>query len=85
MYYVKMKDTFMSGWGKASKKTNILVIECKTADEADIVADNARARSEMKYVAILRTKPKYKASTHLVQYKTKADMPRWFEKGAFTR
>ena len=48
MYYVTMTDKFMSGWGKADKKINKLVISCNTFDEALIVSGNAGRRNEMK-------------------------------------
>ena len=46
MYYVKTVDTFMSGWGKAEDKVNILVFLCDSMDEAEIVAENAGNRSD---------------------------------------
>ena len=49
-FYVTCHDTFMSGWGKADGKRNYCVFLCDTEEEATIVADNCRARSEMKSI-----------------------------------
>ena len=58
-WYVTMTDKFMSGWGMAEGKTNKLIIECETYEEAQVIERNARKRSEMRYVNITRTKPRY--------------------------
>jgi hypothetical protein len=81
-YWVSMTDRFLSGWGSAEGKTNKLVIECDNYEEAEIVADNARRRSEMKYINICLNKPRYGKGV-LVSYHGKGDYGRWFEKGAF--
>jgi hypothetical protein len=81
--YVTMTDSFMSGWGLADGKTNKLVIVCDSFEEAEIVKKNAQNRSEMKYVNIVYSKPRYNKRFCLTQFKTKEDMPRWFEEGAF--
>jgi hypothetical protein len=52
MYYVTMRDKFMSGWGLANGKSNYLVFRCETEQEADIVADNAANRSDMHKIKI---------------------------------
>lgn len=83
MYWVTMTDNFMSGWGMAEGKINKLVIECETLNEAEIVAENARNRSEMEYVNITTNKPYYNDDKYFTSWKTKEDMPRWFKKGAF--
>lgn len=59
MYYVTMTDTFMSGWGLAEGKTNKLIIECETYEEALTIEHNARNRPEMKYVSISSKRPRY--------------------------
>lgn len=83
-FYVTMTDGFMSGWGHAEGKINKLVMECDGIVEAGIVRDNADARSEMKYVNICSSKPSYPAHSHLTQFKTKEDYPRWYQEGAFS-
>lgn len=82
-YWVTMTDRFMSGWGLASNKTNKLIFECADYSEACIVEANAKARSEMKYVNICTTKPRYNGSSVLAQTKTKDEYPSWYESGYF--
>lgn len=84
MVYVTMTDKFMSDWGMAEGKTNKLVFECEDMQEAEIVADNARARSEMKRVSISQKMPRYSNNT-LVSFKTKEDAGNWFVKGYFSK
>jgi hypothetical protein len=72
-FWVTMTDKFMSGWGKAANKTNKLVIECDTYQQAEIIERNARKRSEMKFVNICSNKPRY-GSNVLVSPKHYNDM-----------
>jgi hypothetical protein len=72
-YYVAMTDNFMSGWGKAQGKTNKLVIECDTYEQAALIEKNARTRSEMKYINICTKKPYYRSNV-LVSMKHFSDM-----------
>ena len=58
-YFVTMTDKFMSGWGMAEGKTNKLIIECETMEQARIIEKNAKKRPEMKYVNITNKKPYY--------------------------
>lgn len=67
MYYVTMTDRVMSGWGEAKGKINKLIISCYTYDEALIVAQNAKNRSEMKYINIRNAKPYYSSKSHDTQ------------------
>jgi len=82
-YYVTMTDKFMSGWGCARGKINKLVFECETLEEAEIVADNARNRTDQKYINICSRKPYYPSSRYYVQVKTKKDYPSWYKRGHF--
>ena len=82
-YYVIATDTFLSGWGLAKNRLNKLVIECESLNEAEIVSNNAKARSDMKDVKIMNTRPQYSITEVLENYKTKEDMPRWFEPNAW--
>ena len=76
MFYVTMTDKFMSGWGHAQGRTNKLIIECNTIDEAEQIERAARLRNEMKYVNICTRRPRY--SAHVVEsWKTYADMTGW--------
>lgn len=81
--WVTMTDRFMSGWGQADGKNNKLVFVCVNGTEAETVAENARNRSDMKYVNICYTKPHYSPASNFVQIKTKADYPSWYEPGYF--
>jgi len=74
MYYVTMTDKFMSGWGLAEGKTNKLVIECETYDQASQIERAAKTRSEMKGVNILTSKPYYSEAHVLTSWKTYEDM-----------
>lgn len=91
-YYVTMTDKFMSGWGPATNRLNKLIFVCDSWSEANIVADNADARSDMKYVNVCARKPRYFRATfgsdyeldgYYCQIKTKADYPSWYEAGYF--
>lgn len=84
-YYVSMLDRFMSGWGMAEGKMNRLVIQCDTKEEADIVRGNARARSEMSGIEILRKRPVYEDNAYFTSYHDKTDYERWFVEGAFNK
>lgn len=72
-FWVSMTDKFMSGWGKATNKTNKLVIECDTYQQAEAIERNARKRPEMKYINICISKPHY-GSHVLVSLKHFNDM-----------
>ena len=56
--YVRMTDTFMSGWGRAEGKTNVLVIECDTWEQALAIRQAARDRREMRRIAICGSLPR---------------------------
>lgn len=56
--YVRMEDEFMSGWGMAEGKTNVLVIECDTLEQAQQIEKAGKRRPEMKGVRIVTTEPK---------------------------
>lgn len=82
-YYVTMTDKFMSGWGMADNKTNKLVIECDSYEEAEIVYNNAINKSEMKYVNLNMTKPYYNQDNYEVSRHDKSDYPHWFKPNYF--
>lgn len=60
-FYVTMTDKYLSGWGVSEGKTNKLIIECDTIEQAEQIERAARNRSEMRYVNIRMTKPHYSA------------------------
>ena len=76
MFYVTMTDKFLSGWGYAKGRTNKLIVECNTIDEAAQIERAARQRAEMKYVNICTRRPRYGAHV-LESWKTYADMTGW--------
>ena len=82
-YYVSMTDRFMSGWGEARGKINKLVFDCESYEEALIVRDNARNRTDQIYINICMNKPYYDKRFYLVQYKTKEDYESWYVKDFF--
>ena len=58
-------------------KTNKLIIECETIEQAEQIERAARYRDEMRYVHIRMTKPRYGANV-LETWKTWADLgPIW--------
>lgn len=82
-YYVTTTDTFMSGWGNAEAKTNKLIIPTSSYEEAEIVADNARQRSDQKNINIVQNKPSYNLNNYYVQVKTKESFEPWFKQNNF--
>jgi hypothetical protein len=82
-FWVTTTDTFMSGWGKAEGLKNKLALPCATYEEALIVADNARNRSDQKNVNIRTTKPNLNQKGVLYQMKDKTEYPNWYQKGYF--
>lgn len=82
-WYVVTHDTFLSGWGKASNKSNVLVFGCDSLEEAEVVAENAKNRSDQKNVRINSQKPHFDKQSYFVQYKDKSIYPKWYEKDAF--
>ena len=84
--YVTMTDRFMSGWGGAAGKTAKYVIVCDNYQEAEIVADNARSRTEMKYVNIVvGRKPSFNTKRFQVSYADKKKAKNWFIPGYFRK
>jgi hypothetical protein len=72
-YYVTMTDKFMSGWGVAQGKTNKLIIECETSQQAEQIERAALRRAEMRYVSVRTTKPRY-GSGIVESWKTWGDL-----------
>lgn len=60
-YYVRMTDKFMSGWGRAEGKINVLVVECDTWEQAAAIEKAAHERREMRRVQICSTPPRERA------------------------
>lgn len=92
-YYVTTTDSFMSGWGPATGLTNKLIFPCDSYEKAVIVANNANARGDQKYVNICSSKPSYYRSTfgddyhtgnYYVQIKTERTHPNWYTRNYFS-
>ena len=79
MFYVTMTDRFLGGWGMARDKINKLILPCETLKEAEIVAQNAADRSEMKYINICETKPYYNPRRYCVSWHDKTDYGTWYK------
>lgn len=79
-HYVTMKDTFMSGWGYAKGKSNMLIFVCDSRAEALRLMAYARSRPEMRYINYRGTrKPYYNPTRYYAQIKTRAEYPTWYE------
>ncbi len=78
-YWVSMTDNFMSGWGKAKGKVNKLVLECDSREEALIVEQNARKRSDQNDIKIHGQEPVFGDDFFYVSYKTKKEYPKWYD------
>jgi hypothetical protein len=72
-FYVTMTDKYLSGWGVSENKTNKLIIECQTIEQAEQIERAAKSRSEMRYINIRTTKPYYGANV-LETWKTWGDL-----------
>jgi len=83
-YYVVMDDPFFSGWGPSEGKTSTYIYPCANYAEAEVVAENAKARKDQKRVRINVGKPKLSRG-HLYQLKTRADGPSWYVPGYFAK
>jgi hypothetical protein len=76
-FFVVAVDRFMSGWGLASGKRNVIVFKCETYAEAERIELRLRARSEMSRVRVNSTPYRAKRGD-LVSLKTKATAPSWY-------
>ena len=76
-----MVDTFMSGWGKAEGKQNILIFECENKAEAYTVARYASTRNDQRDIHVYREDqqlPEFNPKKFYVQHKTKSEYPLWY-------
>ena len=84
-FYVLCNDSFMSGCGHAAGEINTLIFPCESHDQALIVEQNARNRSDMRYVRVVANKPRLKPLGYLYQVKTPDTYPNWYQVGYFKR
>lgn len=59
-FYVLAEDRFMSGWGEAKGKVNVVVFPAASYEEAEWIARKLHNRSEMKRIRINMHKPQFK-------------------------
>ena len=86
MIYVTVTDTFMSGWGEAKGKENILIFECETEEEADIVYENCKNRNDFEDVGMyFDDYPYFDSEIFYVQHKDRIIYPCYYEEGYFTK
>ena len=87
MYFVTMTDAFLSGWGEAEGKTNKLVFVCMDYEQAKIVSDNAKARTDMKRVNICTNYPYhlFNNDRYYTQEKIRDEYPNFYEKDFFKK
>lgn len=76
-------DSFMSGWGHAPGKS-YFAVPCASLEQAEIVEENMRHRSEMKRVRIVYKdyRPRLRAGDHL-SIRNMSDCSRFYERGGF--
>ncbi len=77
-FYVCCTDSFM-----CSGRKNRLIFPCDSAEEAEIVENNALARKDQKRVTLCTAKPKLNLNLNEYQVKTKNDYPSWYVAGYF--
>jgi len=82
--FVVATDSFMSGWGGAAGGRSIFAVPVRSPKEAEIVADNMRARSEMKRVRIVGHdyKPRLRNGDHL-SIRAMDNCARFYKPGGF--
>jgi len=73
MFYVRMTDKCMTGWGPAEGKVNILVVACATLEQAEQIEAAARRRSEMLRIMICSSIPRNRHGV-LYSHREFADM-----------
>ena len=78
--YVLSNDSFMSGWGEARDKTTTIILPCASYEQAQIVFDNAKARTDQKNVRIVAHKPRFRSGV-LYSLLTIDTSSAWFEPG----
>ncbi len=82
-FLVVATDKFMSGWGNAPGRS-LFAVPCRSWEEAKIVEENMRHRSEMKRVRIVGAayRPKLRNGDHY-SIRDMSDCSRFYERGGF--
>ena len=65
MFYVRMIDKFMSGWGKARGMRSVYVVVCDTYEQAEQIERAAQRRPEMTRITISETRPRTRKNQRL--------------------
>jgi hypothetical protein len=81
VWFAIATDSCMSGWGRAPGRS-LFAVPCRTRADAEVAADNLRARSEMKRVRIVFTGTRIRmwAGDHM---SVSAMADHWFTPGYF--
>ncbi len=77
-YYVICDDRFMSFWGLSEGKINTIVLGCADYTTAQIVANNARGRSDQKNIKLLDHKPTLYPTAHYYSIHDESDYKGWY-------
>ena len=75
MIYISMIDNFMSGWGMAEGKKNVLIFECGDSQEAIKVMNYGQTREEMSDAFVSPRKPEFNSDMFYSQVKNKENFP----------
>ncbi len=83
VFLVVATDSFMSGWGHAPGRS-LFAVPCRSWEEAKIVEDNMRHRSEMKRVRVVGKgyRPKLRDGDHY-SIRDMSDCDRFYRPGGF--
>lgn len=76
MFYVSATDKFCSGWGRARDKVSKMVYLCETEDEALLVYNNCKRRTDLKRPSMSKRVPVFNNAD--VSYFTRKDSSRMY-------
>lgn len=83
-FYVLAVDSALSGWGLAEGRKNVIILPCEDYNEAKVVEANTRARSEMRRVRIVGSRPRLRLDVNIYSLFSRKESPRWYRPGGFT-
>jgi len=76
-FYVTAIDSFMSGWGPAEGRANLVCLPCSNEAEVKSVLAYVRTRPEMERIKVSHTKPLVDAETDVSVF-SREDQPVWY-------
>lgn len=83
-FYVRARDTFMSGWGQSPGRDNYVLLPCESMEEACVVRTNAMARTDMEDVRIVSgVQALVERQDVTVSLFDREDAERWYTPGGF--